>query len=561
MLIYIKMPALRSNKIKKGISKAPHRSLLYALGLTKAEINRPFIGIVNSYNEIVPGHINLDKISKAVKSSVKQAGGTPFEFNTIAICDGLAMNHEGMKYSLASREVIADSIELTVGAHAFDALVFIPNCDKIVPGMLMAAARINIPSIFISGGPMRAGKYKGEKVGVETVFEAVGEVQAGKMKKEDLEELEQSACPGCGSCSGLFTANSMNCLTEALGMALPGNGTIPAVNSQRIELAKEAGTQIMDVLEKSIKPLDIMKKNAFNNALTADMSIGASTNTVLHLFAIANEAGFKLDLNIVDAISKKTPNIVKISPSGKHYMEDFYNAGGMSAVLNELLKRNLLKSAKTVSGKDIKIVNKKAKIKDRRIIKPKGKEYLKNGGLAVLRGNIAPDGAIVKQSAVSEKMLKHKGKAKIFNSEEEAMKSILSKKIKKGSIIVIRYEGPKGGPGMREMLTPTSAIAGMGLDEDVALLTDGRFSGATRGASIGHISPEAAQGGPIALIKDGDEIEIDIPNKKINVLITKKEMQKRKKKWRKPAPKAKKGYLKTYQEMVSSAAEGAIIRK
>lgn len=554
------MPTLKSNKVKKGISKAPHRSLLRALGLTDVEMKKPFIGVVNSFNEIVPGHINLNKISEAVKAGVRIAGGTPFEFFTIGICDGIAMNHEGMKYSLASREVVADSVELMANAHAFDALVFIPNCDKIVPGMLMAAARLNIPSIFISGGPMLAGRYKGKKVSVVSIFEAVGKTQAGKMTIDELEELEDKACPGCGSCSGLFTANSMNCLTEALGMALPGNGTIPAVYAERIRLAKKTGMQIMDLLARNIKPLDIMTGNAFNNALAADMAIGASTNTVLHLFAIANEVGVNITLEDVDKISAITPNLSKISPSGFHYMEDFNEAGGMSAVLNELRKRNLVKPAKTVSTKDIKVLVKESEIKDTEVIRPKGKEYMKSGGLAVLRGNLSPDGAIVKKSAVSPKMLKHKGKAKVYNSEEAAVKAILGKEIKKGDVIVIRYEGPKGGPGMREMLTPTSAIAGMGLDEEVALITDGRFSGATRGASIGHISPEAAEGGPIALVEEGDMIEIDIPAKKLNLLITKKEMDLRLSRWKKPAPKIKKGYMAIYQKLVSSAAEGAVIR-
>lgn len=553
------MPALKSAKIKKGTSRAPHRTLLRALGLNEADFKKPLIGIANSFSDLVPGHKHLDKIALAVKEGIREAGGVPMEFNTIAICDGIAMNHEGMKYSLASREVIADSVELVAKAHALDGLVLIPNCDKIIPGMLMAAARLNVPAIVISGGPMMAGRWRGHKVDLNTVFEAVGMAELGKITQEELTKLEEVACPGYGSCSGLFTANSMNCLTEALGMALPGNGTIPAISSRRYHLAKESGRQILKLVKENLTPSKIMDIKAFRNALTADMAIGASTNTVLHLFAIAHEAGIELDMNLVDEISKQTPNLVRIRPAGNHHMEDFDEAGGMNPVLAELSDKNLInKNSKTVDGTMAKRL-KTAKKADGDVIRKITKPYLKSGGLAVLKGNIAPEGAIVKQSAVDDNMLKHSGNAKVFDSEEQASKAIMGAKIKKGDVVVVRYEGPKGGPGMREMLTPTSAIAGMGLDKDVALITDGRFSGATRGAAIGHVSPEAASGGPIAIIKEGDIIEIDIKNNKINLKLSDEQIKERLKGLRPKKAKIQNGYLRRYAKFVSSASKGAVL--
>lgn len=547
--------------MKTGLEKAPHRSLLKALGLTDEEINRPLVGIVNSQNDIVPGHIHLDEIAEAVKAGVRMAGGTPLEFPAIAVCDGMAMNHLGMKYSLASRELIADSIEVMALAHAFDALVFIPNCDKVVPGMLMAAARLNLPSIFISGGPMLAGRYRGKDISVSNVFEAVGAARSGKITEEELKEIEEEACPGCGSCAGMFTANSMNCLTEVLGMALPGNGTIPAVHAARKRLAKKAGMQVMKLLEQNIRPLDIMTEGAFHNALTVDMALGCSTNTVLHLPAIAYEAGIELDLDLVNEISKKTPHLCKLSPAGEYHLQDLNEAGGIPAVMAELNKINLLDlSCITVTGKTIGENIAGKKVLRQEVIRPVENPYSSQGGLAVLWGNLAPDGAVVKKAAVAPNMLSHRGPARVFNSEEEAVEAILGQKIKPGDVIVIRYEGPKGGPGMREMLTPTSAVAGMGLDDKVALITDGRFSGATRGASIGHISPEAAEGGPLALVEEGDIIRININEGILELEVGEEELATRRSRWVPPEPKIRKGYLAKYAQLVTSANTGARLK-
>ncbi len=553
---------LRSNQVKKGIAKAPHRALFKACGLTDDEINRPIVGIVNSFNEIVPGHIGLNKISEAVKAGVRMAGGTPLEFSTIGICDGISMNHEGMKYSLASREVISDSIELMAQAHQFDALVMIPNCDKIIPGMLMAAARINIPTIFISGGPMLTGRYKEKKLDLISVFEAVGKVEKGEISEEELKIIEEYACPGCGSCAGLFTANSMNCLTEAIGLALPGNGTIPAVYAERIRLAKKTGIKIMELLEKDIKPSDILTEEAFSNALVVDMAFGGSTNSVLHLAALAYELGRDFDLNLINQLNKKTPTLCKISPAGEDRVLDLYEAGGVEAIMKELAKKNLLNlNCLTVTGEMVSKNIEKAENLNPRVIRPIENPYSETGGLAILWGNLAPGGAIVKESAVASEMLKHTGPARVFNSEDEAFKTIINGKINTGEVIVIRYEGPKGGPGMREMLSPTSALVGMGLDKEVALITDGRFSGGTRGAAIGHLSPEAQEGGPIAALKDGDLIEIDIPNKKLNVKLDQSELKKRLENWVPPSPKVSKGYLALYARLVSSADKGAVIKR
>ncbi|GAW92570.1 dihydroxy-acid dehydratase [Calderihabitans maritimus] len=550
-----------SEAMKTGLEKAPHRSLLKALGLTDEEINRPLVGIVNSQNDIVPGHIHLDEIAEAVKAGVRMAGGTPLEFPAIAVCDGMAMNHLGMKYSLASRELIADSIEVMALAHAFDALVFIPNCDKVVPGMLMAAARLNLPSIFISGGPMLAGRYRGKDISVSNVFEAVGAARSGKITEEELKEIEEEACPGCGSCAGMFTANSMNCLTEVLGMALPGNGTIPAVHAARKRLAKKAGMQVMKLLEQNIRPLDIMTEGAFHNALTVDMALGCSTNTVLHLPAIAYEAGIELDLDLVNEISKKTPHLCKLSPAGEYHLQDLNEAGGIPAVMAELNKINLLDlSCITVTGKTIGENIAGKKVLRQEVIRPVENPYSSQGGLAVLWGNLAPDGAVVKKAAVAPNMLSHRGPARVFNSEEEAVEAILGQKIKPGDVIVIRYEGPKGGPGMREMLTPTSAVAGMGLDDKVALITDGRFSGATRGASIGHISPEAAEGGPLALVEEGDIIRININEGILELEVGEEELATRRSRWVPPEPKIRKGYLAKYAQLVTSANTGARLK-
>lgn len=551
---------MNSKSVKCGIQKAPHRSLLKASGLTDEEIKRPFIGIVNTFNEIVPGHVGLRDIAEAAKKGVLLAGGTPLEFPAIAVCDGIAMNHEGMKYSLASRELIADSIEIMVKAHGIDGLVLIPNCDKIVPAVMMAAARLNIPSIVVSGGPMLAGKNKGEKTDLITVFEGVGAAAAEKITEEELLELESTACPTCGSCAGMFTANSMNCMTEALGIALPGNGTIPAVYSERKRLAKLSGMKIMELVEKDIRPRDILTEKAFKNALTVDMALGCSTNTVLHLTAIANEAEVEMNLQKINEISKRTPNLCKLSPAGPYHIEELNEAGGIMAVMNELAKKDLIElDALTVSTKlaHEQITGKEKK--GEKIIASIDKPYSQTGGIQVLFGTLAPDGAVVKKSAVAQQMMQVTANARVFESEEEAVEAILTNKIKPGDCVVIRYEGPKGGPGMREMLTPTSALAGMGLDKEVSLITDGRFSGGTRGAAIGHVSPEANEGGPIAYIIDGDKIEIDIINGKLNLLVDEKELDERKK-----TTKIKeityKGYLGKYAKSVTSASTGAICK-
>lgn len=548
--------------MKSGFDKAPQRSLLHALGLTEEEIERPLVGIVSSYNEIVPGHMNLDKICEAVKMGVSMAGGTPIVFPAIAVCDGIAMGHKGMKYSLVTRDLIADSTEAMALAHAFDALVMIPNCDKNVPGLLMAAARINVPTIFVSGGPMLAGHVKGHKTSLSSMFEAVGAYQAGKISKEELKEYELNTCPTCGSCSGMYTANSHNCLTEVLGMGLAGNGTIPAVYSKRIELAKHAGMQVMELYRKNIRPRDIMTKEAFENALTADMALGCSTNSMLHLPAIANECGIEINLDIANEISARTPNLCHLAPAGPTYIEELDAAGGVYAVLNELVKKDLIHTnVMTVTGKTLKEnlighVN-----KDLNVIRPIDNPYSQTGGIAVLKGNLAEDGCVVKRSAVAKEMLVHEGPAKVFDSEEEAIQGIFGGKIEAGDVVVIRYEGPSGGPGMREMLSPTSAIAGMGLDKEVALITDGRFSGATRGAAIGHISPEAVQGGLIAYVKDGDMISINIPEHKIELKVSNEIIEKRKQEMPIKVKTDVTGYLARYAKMVSSADKGAIINK
>jgi len=556
---------MKSDNAKKGIERAPHRSLFKAMGYTDSEINRPLIGIANSANGIIPGHIHLDKITEAVKAGVYMAGGTPIEFGTIGVCDGIAMNHTGMKYSLGSRELIADSIEVMAVAHAFDAMIMVTNCDKIVPGMLMAAARLDIPTIVISGGPMLAGEHPekagSEKIDLITVFEAVGAVLSGKMTEKELSAIEDTACPTCGSCAGMFTANSMNCLTEAIGMGLPGNGTIPAVMAARIRLAKEAGMQIISLLEKNITPKKIMTEKAFKNALTIDMALGCSTNTVLHLTALAKEAGVDIDLNLINEISKVTPHLCSLSPGGSHHLEDLNRAGGISAVLKELSGAGLINDeCITVTGKTVGENTSNKKILDNNVIRSVNNPYHSQGGLAVMFGNLAPDGCVVKQSAVLDEMLCHEGAARVFDSEEDAGKAIMEGKIKKGDVIVIRYEGPMGGPGMREMLTPTSAIAGMKLDAHVALLTDGRFSGGTRGAAIGHISPEAMQGGPIAIIQEGDLISIDIPEKNITLKVSEEEIQNRLSKWSPPEPNITHGYMARYARMVSSASDGAVFK-
>lgn len=554
----------RSAQMTEGAERSPHRSLMKALGWTDREIHMPIIGIVNGANEIIPGHIHLNRIVDAVKAGVRQAGGNPVSFPVIGVCDGIAMGHTGMKYSLASREIIADSIEIMATAHPFDALVFVPNCDKIVPGMLMAAARINIPSIFVSGGPMLAGKIPGEntcKTSLSVMFEKVGTHAAGLLSDEELLAYEDNACPTCGSCSGMFTANSMNCLTEAIGMGLPGNGTIPAVYSARDRLAKEAGYQIMELLKKNIRPLDIMTKEAFANALAVDMALGCSTNTMLHLPAIAHEAGVALDIFMANDISAKIPNLCHLAPAGEHHIEDLYAAGGVLGVMHELGKAGLLNpKLLTVSGKSIGELYENTIVYDHEVIRPIERPFSKMGGIAVLRGNLAPDGAVVKRSAVDAKMLVHEGPARVFDSEEASIKAIFSGKIKAGDVIVIRYEGPKGGPGMREMLSPTSAIAGMGLDKDVALLTDGRFSGATRGASIGHVSPEAAEGGPIGLVEEGDRIRIDITKGLLELLVDDATLEKRRKVWVCKESEIQTGYLARYAKQVSSASTGAIFR-
>lgn len=552
--------AFNSDKIKRGASGAPVRSLFYAMGYTKEEIDRPLIGVVNSKNELIPGHMGLDRIAEAVKRGIILAGGTPVEFPAIGICDGIAMGHEGMKFPLASRELICDSVEAVARGHALDGLVLIPNCDKIVPGMMMAAARLNIPAVMISGGPMRAGNLNNRILDFNSVMESVGSFKNGDISEAELEEVAENCCPGCGSCSGLFTANSMNSLTEVLGMGLPFNGTALADTGERIRLAKQAGMQIMEMLEKNIRPRDILTLEAFENAITVDMAMAGSTNTVLHLPAIAHEAGIKINLDIFDTISERTPNLSKLSPSGHHHMEDLGRAGGLPAMMNELSKKGLLhEDCITVTGKTIGENIRNHPVLDYSVIKPIDTPYGNRGGLAILRGNLAPDGAVVKESAVAPEMLEHSGPAVVFNSEEDATAAIWGNKIKKGDIIVIRYEGPKGGPGMREMLSPTSSIAGMGLDKDVALITDGRFSGASRGASIGHVSPEAMAGGLIGLLKDGDEIYIDIPNRVLEVKLSDKEIEQRRAEYIKPEPKVKTGYLARYAKLVTSANTGAVL--
>lgn len=551
---------MKSNNIKEGANNAPHRALYHALGLTKEEVSRPLVGIVSSYNEIVPGHMNIDKIVDAVKLGVAMAGGTPIVFPAIAVCDGIAMGHQGMKYSLVTRDLIADSTEAMAVAHAFDALVMVPNCDKNVPGLLMAAARVNIPTIFVSGGPMLAGHVDGKMTSFSSISEAVGEFNAGKISEEKLDEYERHGCPTCGSCSGMYTANSMNCLTEVLGMGLKGNGTIPAVYSERIELAKHAGMQIMELLKNDIKPKDIMTEKAFMNALACDMALGCSTNSMLHLPAIAHECGIELNLDIANEISEKTPNLCHLAPAGHTYMEQLNEAGGVYALMNELNKKNLLNTdCITCTGKTVGENIKDCRNRNTDVIRDIDNPYSKTGGIAVLRGNLAPDSCVVKRSAVAPEMLSHSGPARVFDCEEDAMSAILGGKINPGDVVVIRYEGPKGGPGMREMLNPTSAIMGMGLGESVALITDGRFSGATRGASIGHVSPEAAVGGPIALVKEGDIISIDIPANKINVEVSEEEMQKRKSEWTPREPKITTGYLARYASLVTSGNRGAIL--
>ena len=552
---------MRSDNVTKGMQQAPHRSLFNALGYTKEELDRPLVGIVSSYNEIVPGHMNLDKIVEAVKMGVAMAGGTPIVFPAIAVCDGIAMGHTGMKYSLVTRDLIADSTECMAMAHQFDALVMVPNCDKNVPGLLMAAARLNIPTVFVSGGPMLAGHIHGKKRSLSSMFEAVGSYAAGTMTEDEVREYEEKVCPTCGSCSGMYTANSMNCLTEAIGMGLPGNGTIPAVYSERIKLAKHAGMAVMELLKRDIRPRDIMTKAAFMNALTMDMALGCSTNSMLHLPAIAHEAGVDIDLDIANALSEKTPNLCHLAPAGPTYMEDLNEAGGVSAVMSELNKIGLLDtSCMTVTGKTIAeniqgVVNKNPEV-----IRPVENPYSKTGGIAVLKGNLAPDSAVVKCSAVVPEMMVHEGPARVFDCEEDAIAAIKGGKIVEGDVVVIRYEGPKGGPGMREMLNPTSAIAGMGLGSSVALITDGRFSGASRGASIGHVSPEAAVGGPIAFVEEGDIIKINIPENTLNVDITDEEMEARKAKWQPREPKITTGYLARYASMVTSGNTGAILK-
>ena len=552
---------MRSDQIKKGVERAPNRSLLYALGYTKEELDRPLVGVVSSWNEIVPGHMDLDKIVEAVKAGIRAAGGTPVTFPAIAVCDGIAMGHVGMKYSLVTRDLIADSTEAMVTAHQFDGLVMVPNCDKNVPGLLMAAARLNIPTIFCSGGPMLAGKLNdGRRTCLSHMFEAVGAYKAGTLDEAGVEEYEENACPSCGSCSGMYTANSMNCLTEAIGMALPGNGTIPAPLSARLRLAKHTGMKIMELIEKDIKPRDVMTKAAFRNAETVDMALGCSTNTMLHLPAIAHEAGVTLDLDGANAISAKTPNLCHLAPAGNTFMEDLERAGGVYAVMKELTKKDLLDTSLiTCTGKTVAENIANAVNRDPEIIRPIENPYSQNGGIAVLKGNLAPDGCVVKQSAVAPEMMVHQGPARVYNSEDEAIADIYARKINPGDVVVIRYEGPKGGPGMREMLNPTSAIAGMGLGASVALITDGRFSGATRGASIGHVSPEAAAGGPICLVQEGDLISIDIPNCKITLEVDEEELAKRRAAWICPEPKVKTGYLARYAKMVTSADKGAIL--
>ncbi len=551
---------MRSDRMKKGIERAPHRSLFKAMGYTDEELKRPIIGVANAFNEIIPGHIHLRQVVDAVKAGIRMAGGTPVEFGGIGVCDGIAMNHLGMRYSLASRELIADSVEVMAQAHPFDGLVVVPSCDKITPGMLMAILRLNIPAILISGGPMLTGNWHGKKVNLISVFEGIGSVKSGKMSEEDLCSLEDEACPTCGSCAGMFTANSMNCLSEALGLALPGNGTVPAVSAKRYRLAKKTGMKIMELVEKGIKPRDIATEEAFKNAIAIDMALGCSTNTVLHVPAIAHEAKVDLPLDVFNEMSLKTPHLCNMIPAGPHSLYDLDLAGGIQAIFNELDKLGIINGdVLTVTGKSAKENFKDVKITNSDVIRSVDNPYHQEGGIAILYGNLAPDGSVVKQSAVAPEMLKHRGPARVFESEDEAYEAILGGKINSGDVVVIRYEGPKGGPGMPEMLSPTSAIVGMGLGKEVALLTDGRFSGGTQGAAIGHISPEAAEGGPIGLVKEGDIISIDIPNRRIDLEVDEAELEKRKKEWKAPEPKIKEGYLARYARMVSSGAKGAIV--
>lgn len=552
---------MHSDNVKKGPDRAGHRSLLRATGLQEEDFKKPFIGIANAYNNIIPGHIHLNKLAEAVKEEITKAGGVPLEFGVIGVCDGIAMGHEGMKYSLGSRELIADSVETMGKAHGFDALVLLPNCDKIIPGMVMGACRLNLPTIVISGGPMLAGKLDGKTLDLNSVFEAVGKFNQGALSAEELHDIECNACPGAGSCSGMFTANSMNCLCESLGLALPGNGTIPAVSPDRVELARQAGQQIMELVKKDLKIRDILKKEAFDNALAVDMALGCSTNSALHLPAIAYEAGVQITLQLINEVSEKVAHLCNLAPAGPDHLEDLDRAGGIMAVMNELDKKNMLhKNLPTVTGKTIAENYQNQAIKDSEVIAPIDKPHHEKGGLAALFGNIAKDGSIVKQSAVAPEMLTHSGPARVFDSEDAAYKAITAGQIQKGDVVVIRYEGPKGGPGMREMLLPTSSIAGMGLDKDVALITDGRFSGATRGAAIGHVSPEAMSGGEIALIKEGDIIEIDIPRKTLNVRVSAEEMEKRRIAWRQPQPKITTGYMARYAKLVTSANLGAVVQ-
>jgi dihydroxy-acid dehydratase len=552
---------MKSDSVKSGMERAPHRALFKAMGYTDEELKRPLVGIANSANDIIPGHVELDRIVSAVKAGVRMGGGTPIAFGTIGICDGIAMNHIGMKYSLASRELIADSIEVMAIAHAFDAMVMVTNCDKIVPGMLMVSARLNLPTIVVSGGPMLAGTLRGRTIDLISVFEGVGAVKSGKMDEAELADIEDRACPTCGSCAGMFTANSMNCLTEAIGMGLPGNGTIPAVMAARTRLAKEAGMNVVKLLKRRITPRKIMTEKAFANAMAVDMALGCSTNTVLHLMAIAHEAGVKIDLDVFNRVSEKVPHLCSLSPAGKHHIEDLDRAGGVGAVMKELCRKRLIHTdCLTVTGQSVKENIAHSRITDKGVIRPLERPYHQQGGLAVLFGNLAPSGCVVKQSAVVRKMLRHEGPARVFDSEEEATSAIMRGKIRKGDVVVIRYEGPKGGPGMREMLMPTSAIAGMGLDADVALITDGRFSGGTRGAAIGHVSPEAMEGGTIAVVKDGDRISIDIPKKSITLKVPDKEIETRLSRWRRPRAKISEGYMARYARVVSSGGEGAVVR-
>ncbi len=554
---------MKSDQVKAGIERAPHRALFKAIGYTDQEIKRPLIGVANAANQVIPGHAHLDTVAAAVKTGIYMAGGTPIDFGTIGVCDGIAMNHTGMKYSLGSRELIADSIEVMAIAHAFDALVLVPNCDKIVPGMLMAAARLDLPAIVVSGGPMLAGEHPtcaGDKVDLISVFEAVGAVKAGRMSEEELAAIEEAACPTCGSCSGMFTANSMNCLTEAIGMALPGNGTIPAVFAARTRLAKQAGMRAVDLAREGLTPRQILTPAAFRNALTVDMALGCSTNTVLHLTALAHEAGVPMDLEMINAVSSATPHLCSLSPGGEHHIENLHRAGGIAAVLKQLDAGGLIDTACThVGGGTVADTIAAATVRDDEVIRPLTRPHHATGGLAVLFGNLAPEGCVVKQTAVRAEMLRHSGPARVFESEEDASRAIMAGEIRKGDVIVIRYEGPMGGPGMREMLTPTSAIAGMGLDAHVALVTDGRFSGGTRGAAIGHISPEAMQGGPLAIVAEGDTIQIDIPAKKITLELSPAEIEKRLQTWQPPAPKITDGYMARYARQVASAAQGAIV--